>query len=118
MAHEVQEAHQGGVPDHGRGAPGVPARRRQHAGIIGEQFLTQVELLLARIVEPVNAATGSRGNGHVRGEVEDPGRDGGPHAEGLGDLGVLPERRGAGITGARLRHPEGPSVRPWEGETE
>ena len=37
-----------------------------------------------------------------------------PHAEGLGDLRMLPEHRGTGIAGARLRHPEGPGVGPWE----
>jgi hypothetical protein len=42
MAQEVQHAHQGGVPDHGRGGPRVAARRGQYAGIIDEQFLTQV----------------------------------------------------------------------------
>jgi hypothetical protein len=118
MAHEMQKAHQGGVPDHGRWAPRVSARRRQHAGIIGQQFLTQVQLLLDGIVEAINAATGRGGDGHVRGEAEEFGRDGGPHAEGLGDLRMLPERRGAGIAGAHLRHLEGPGVGPGEGAPE
>ncbi len=118
MAHEVQKAHQSGVPDHGRGAPGVAARRGQHAGIIGEQFLTEAQLLQDGIVEAVDAATGSRGDGHVGGEAEELGRDGGPHAEGLGDLRMLPERRSTGIAGARLHHPESAGVGPWEGETE
>jgi len=118
MAHEVQKAHQGSIPDHRRWGPGVPTRWGQNAGIIGEQFLTEVQMLLARIVEPVNAATGGGGNGHVRGEAEDLGRDGGPHADGLGYLGVLPERRGTGIAWKRLHHPEGTSVDPRKGEAE
>ena len=118
MAHEVQKAHQGGVPDHGRRGPRVSARRGQDPGIIGEQFLTEVQLLLDRIVEPVDASTGGECDGHIRGEAEDLGRDGAPHADGLGHLGVLPERRGAGIAWARLRHPERTSVDPREGEAE
>jgi hypothetical protein len=118
MTQKVQKAHQRGVPDHRRGAPGVAARRGQHTGIIDEQFLTEMQLLLDGIVEPVDAATGSRGDGHVRGEAEEFGRDGGPHTESLGDLRMLPERCSTGIAGARLRHPEGAGVGPWEGETE
>ena len=75
-------------------------------------------MLLDGIIEAVDAATGSSGDGHVGGEAEELGRDGGPHAEGLGDLRMLPERRGTGIAGARLRHPEGPGVGAWEGEPE
>ena len=118
MAQQMQKAHQRGVPHHRRGAPRVSARRREHAGIIGEQFLTEAQLLQDGIVEPVNAATGSRGDGHVGGEAEECGRDSGPQAEGLGDLWMLPERRRTGVAGARLRHPEGPGVGPWEGDTE
>jgi GNAT superfamily N-acetyltransferase len=71
-----------------------------------------------RIVEPVDTSTGGEGDGHIGGEAKDLRRDGGPHAEGLGHLGVLPERRGAGIAWARLQHLEGAGLDPREVEAE
>ena len=77
-----------------------------------------MQLLRDGVVEPVNAATGSGGNGHLGGQAEDLRRDGGPHAKGLGHLRMLPERRRTGIARGRLHHPEGRGVDRRQAEAE